>query len=314
MRLTIAIPYFNSGKYIGGTLESIVREVSFDFINDVEILLIDNCSDDNSTQVVNRVLAGINYRLHINERNFGVDFSLDWLARNALGEYVWFLGSQDKVLPGAVRELFNNINDISPTNFLLNFSVYDEILDKVVTSNHYQIEKNQMVFNRYDFFRKFGGPALTMSANVVRSDLIKKQLDNKLVGLNWALYERLVGTTESPLSDPKVLVIAKPMFELFRESDGWWTTSLVFLNYLNLIKVQSEKVTSFKTKCYLRYRFGGKSLCNSIKQGKLAGLHFTLKIRLQMLRYLYYDPRFWFVALPLTFFPVSKIRPVSNEY
>ena len=50
--LTIAIPTYNRAKYLDETLKSIVSQNAFKETNEVEIVVSDNCSDDNTKEIV----------------------------------------------------------------------------------------------------------------------------------------------------------------------------------------------------------------------------------------------------------------------
>jgi len=50
--LSIAIPTYNRAEYLDKTLQSIVNQNAFKNTNEVEIIVSDNCSDDNTTAIV----------------------------------------------------------------------------------------------------------------------------------------------------------------------------------------------------------------------------------------------------------------------
>lgn len=54
--LTIAIPTYNRANYLDETLKSIVSQSVFKETNEVEIVVSDNCSDDNTQEVVEKYI------------------------------------------------------------------------------------------------------------------------------------------------------------------------------------------------------------------------------------------------------------------
>lgn len=103
--VTVIIPMYNTEKYIGGALESILRQ-SGDIL--VEIIVIDDNSKDSSERIVQGYrdkiahLAAENQhckitelRYHKNKRNSGVAESRNYGIRNAKGSYIAFLDADD---------------------------------------------------------------------------------------------------------------------------------------------------------------------------------------------------------------------------
>jgi abequosyltransferase len=69
--LSICIPTFNRAEFLNLTLESIVTQERFKNTNDVEIVISDNCSDDNTEEIANfyTELFGDKVRYFRNEQN-----------------------------------------------------------------------------------------------------------------------------------------------------------------------------------------------------------------------------------------------------
>ena len=90
--LTIAIPTFQGAKTIRETLESIIIQIT----EDIEILIIDNASTDNTKDIVNEFLNK-HYHIHYlrNEKNVGLDANYDLAIKNANGEFVWLFSDDD---------------------------------------------------------------------------------------------------------------------------------------------------------------------------------------------------------------------------
>ena len=104
--VSVVIPMYNSAKFITQTLESLAYQTMRDF----EVVVVDDCSTDNSVEVVenfaNSVGGGLN--LHVIKlpkntgapglpRNVGIQF--------ARGKYIAFLDSDDLFTKTALEEL-----------------------------------------------------------------------------------------------------------------------------------------------------------------------------------------------------------------
>ena len=77
--LSICIPTYNRAKYLQITLDSIVVQPRFQNTDDVEIVISDNCSPDNTTDVVNEYVKKYGDKIHYfrnSENVFDKNFEL----------------------------------------------------------------------------------------------------------------------------------------------------------------------------------------------------------------------------------------------
>jgi len=94
-RLSIIIPTFNSARTITECLESICRQT----LSDLEILVQDGCSKDNTAEIVDQFAKDhptLALRL-FEERDTGVYDAMNKAVARANGEWLYFLGSDDKL-------------------------------------------------------------------------------------------------------------------------------------------------------------------------------------------------------------------------
>lgn len=113
--LTIAIPTFNRAHYIDQCLGWVWRE--FAGRNDIEILVSDNCSTDNTEEVVKKYEALCSNLVYVKQKeNIGFDKNIKFLLDNAKGRYVKIHGDDDLFNPGAIAaiiEVLKNNEDAS---------------------------------------------------------------------------------------------------------------------------------------------------------------------------------------------------------
>ena len=104
--VSIIIPMFNAEKYIGDCLDSILAQTFQDF----EVIVVDDCSTDNSRAVVESYAEKFDGRLKLERtlknsggcavpRNKGLSLSR--------GEYISFLDADDAITPTALEELYS---------------------------------------------------------------------------------------------------------------------------------------------------------------------------------------------------------------
>ena len=103
--ISVIIAMYNTEKYIGECLESFLAQTFQDF----EVIVIDDCSTDNSNAVVTSYAEKFGGRLNLfrlpkNSGNNGIPNNMGLsLSR---GEYVLFMDSDDTVTPDALEKLY----------------------------------------------------------------------------------------------------------------------------------------------------------------------------------------------------------------
>jgi glycosyltransferase involved in cell wall biosynthesis len=91
-KVSVIVPNYNHARFLRQRLDSIVGQTFQDF----ELILLDDCSTDDSQSILREYAADPRVRMAFNEKNSGSTFS-QWnkgvgLAR---GEYVWIAESDD---------------------------------------------------------------------------------------------------------------------------------------------------------------------------------------------------------------------------
>lgn len=105
-RLSICIPTYNFGRFIGETLDSIVHQAT----EDVEIVVLDGGSTDNTAEVVEG-FQGAFPRLRYYRQNFkgGIDLDMAKSVELARGEYCWLFSADDVMMEGALDRILRKI-------------------------------------------------------------------------------------------------------------------------------------------------------------------------------------------------------------
>lgn len=103
--LSILVPVYNVLPYLEECLSSIFGEMADD--GGIELILIDDRSTDGSAELCARLIAhaGDNVRLIHHEENQGISAVRNALLEAAGGDYLWFIDSDDMLLPGSVAAL-----------------------------------------------------------------------------------------------------------------------------------------------------------------------------------------------------------------
>lgn len=112
--LTIAIPTFNRAALLAELLA--VLEPQLIAFSNVELLIADNCSDDDTPAVIAASrdrLAGANVRFTSfrHATNIGSDANFVSCFESARGHFFWLCGDDDILTPGALAQVMPHLQD-----------------------------------------------------------------------------------------------------------------------------------------------------------------------------------------------------------
>ena len=133
--VSIITPSYNTAAYISATIQSVQAQTYEDW----EMIIIDDCSDDNTDEVVGRFLPDPRIRYYKNEKNCGAAVSRNRALKMAKGRWIAFLDSDDLWMP---EKLEKQIAFMEKGNYHFSYTQYEEIDEKsnsrdvVVTGPH----------------------------------------------------------------------------------------------------------------------------------------------------------------------------------
>ena len=157
--ISIIVPCYNAELYIKGCLYSITVQT----YRNIEVLLIDDCGTDGTSCVINNFLkeynGDITFRIIKHKHNEGVSCARNTGIRNAKGEYLYFLDSDDTITPNCIESL------------LVPFGK-DNTIETVV--GNYKIV-GPLHFDAFDMEER----------TYNTEEIIKAQFTNKLYGMPW---------------------------------------------------------------------------------------------------------------------------------
>lgn len=98
MLLSIVVPVYNAEKYLDRCLKSIFTAVVFATKIEVEVLLVDNNSTDNSLKIARQFATTSPLKISILQCNTkGAAAVRNFGAKKAHGKYLWFIDSDDTI-------------------------------------------------------------------------------------------------------------------------------------------------------------------------------------------------------------------------
>ena len=93
--VSIIMPSYNTGKYIVSSIKSVLAQTYQNW----ELLIVDDCSTDNTDDLVKQLLQDSRIHYLTNEKNSGAAVSRNRALKEARGRWIAFLDSDDLWMP-----------------------------------------------------------------------------------------------------------------------------------------------------------------------------------------------------------------------
>lgn len=119
-KVSIISPSYNTGEFISETIESVLSQTYCDW----ELLIVDDCSTDNTDEIVRRFLRDERIKYFKNEKNSGAAASRNWALREAKGKWIAFLDSDDLWKP---EKLEKQVAFMEKNDYHFSYTNYSEI-------------------------------------------------------------------------------------------------------------------------------------------------------------------------------------------
>lgn len=203
--LSIAIPVYNFGAFLPECLESLLDE---SFESNVEVLVFDGCSTDDTQLVVRSYQQNYpNLRYVKAVKKGGIDFDMAKSVELVSSRYCWLFSGDDIIRPQSIKSILSTIekcesdlilcrhnechNDL---NVIKDWPVLDIEEDRVFQLDDEQerSEYLSLALTSEAFFSFMG------SLIVKRETWLREQLNPDLDGSHWAHIGRLWSLTKSP--------------------------------------------------------------------------------------------------------------------
>lgn len=117
--VSIIMPSWNTGKFISESIHSVLNQTYTNW----ELLIVDDCSTDNTNDVVN-TFSDNRIKYFKNEKNSGAALTRNRAIKEARGEWIAFLDSDDLWKP---EKLEKQINFMKKNNYSFTYHEYVKI-------------------------------------------------------------------------------------------------------------------------------------------------------------------------------------------
>ena len=136
MKISIVIPVYNKAAYIDGCMECLLQQ---DF-DSFEVICVCDGSTDNSGEICDQ-WAGKDQRIRvIHKDNGGVTAARRRGVEEAQGQYVMFVDADDKLLPGALKTMYQAIEQSQADEVIATFTTHEGVASPVVYQGFTPVE------------------------------------------------------------------------------------------------------------------------------------------------------------------------------
>ena len=160
--LSLCIPTYGRCEILKGNLEQIQKQLDSINMDELELIVSNNCSPDKTEEVV---LSFINQGMPIvyncNKENLGADGNFLKCMDMAKGKYIWLLGDDDYLKDGSLAHILDCLRNKDYGLLFIEFRHPIQIANVIEYSDV------------NDYLCKIGRQLTYMSANIFRKDVVK---------------------------------------------------------------------------------------------------------------------------------------------
>lgn len=237
--VSIIMPSYNTEKFISETIHSVLSQIYTNW----ELIIVDDCSNDNTDAVVSEFLNDTRIRYIKNENNSGAAVSRNRALREAKGKWIAFLDSDDLWMP---EKLEKQIAFMKENNYHFSYTNYIEIDEESKANGKSVTGPKRVTKHRIYNYCWMGCLTVMYDADVVGlieiADIKKnndyamwlkvcKKANCYLLDETLAKYRQ----RSSSISDHGYIKLIKWHYKLFKEADDKKTLASLVLTVRNLI-------------------------------------------------------------------------------
>ena len=268
IKVSIIIPVYNTEKYLVKCLESVCNQT----FRDIEIICINDSSTNDSIKILNKYKENDSrIKIITNKINQGLSYSRNVGLKEAIGEFVWFIDSDDSIAErDAVEKIYAivNNNNLDIVSFDFEYE-YENIKLKDLYPSYNRPNSNcfsEILIGREMFERQIiNGGFYTPACSYVfkRSYLIDNNLFFKDI-----IHEDDLFSPLAMIKADKVGYIEGKYYRYYRRDSSLSTSNNIPSHLQSYIYIYDELLTFLKEegnlgKCeyaYIRYLMSIKSI------------------------------------------------------
>lgn len=221
LSLSIIVPIYNVEKYIHSCLESIFRQDMND--ETFEVILVNDGTPDHSMEMISDITKAHHNIKIIEQNNQGLSVARNNGMKEAVGEYLMFVDSDDMLIENSIFPLLNKAIE-SKADLLI--ADYCEMDDKDFCNSNHLIDPDSInnatkKTGEESFLNELSPYDCHVWHNIYRRRFL---LDNNIYFIPNIIYEDIPFTHECYIKAKKCLRIKCPMY-LYRKGHAQSITS-----------------------------------------------------------------------------------------
>ncbi len=249
-QVSIIMPSYNTGEYIKESIDSVLAQTYTSW----ELIIVDDCSTDNTEEIVSEYLSDSRIRFLKNEKNSGAAVSRNYALREAKGRWIAFLDSDDLWHP---EKLEKQIAFMLENDYHFSYTNYIEIDEK--SSHNGKCVTGPKRISKHGMYNYCWMGCLTVMYDAEKVGLIqiadiKKNNDYAMwlkvcrKAICYLLDETLASYRKrsGSISNHGYLKLIKWHYKLFREAEKKNPVSALVLTFRNLFFGVIKKIRYVK--------------------------------------------------------------------
>ena len=222
-QVSVIMPSYNTANYIAESVKSVIAQTYADW----ELIIVDDCSTDNTDEIIAPFLTDPRIRYLKNDTNSGAAVSRNRALREAKGKWIAFLDSDDLWLP---EKLQKQIAFMVENGYHFSYTNYVEIDEESKPNGRSVTGPNKV--NRYGMYNYCWMGCLTVMYDADTVGLIQiadikknndyamwlracKKADCYLLDETLAKYRKRIGS----ISNHEYGKLIKWHYKLYREAE-----------------------------------------------------------------------------------------------
>ncbi len=252
-KVSIIVPIYNVEDYLSRSLDSLRRQT----LDDIQIILVDDGSTDNSLELCYRFQRSDNRIIVINKPNGGVSSARNSGLRVATGQYVGFVDPDDWVEPNMYERLYSTITeanaDVCMCNYVLEKGRYSTPVVLPLSTNLLSSEEDiteQLICNM------LAGPTLNSGSTPIMGSVWRMLIKRELIAKKRlqftegiAFMEDLIFCIQTLLLSSKVCIDRGCYYHYVRREGSaahtYKESSMYFDVYNILLRLLKDKLWKY---------------------------------------------------------------------
>lgn len=215
---SICIPTYNRAKYLNRNLTAIFHQMHDDLYDQIEILVSDNASTDETEQVIKSfLLMGKNITYYRNNSNVGSDANFLSCVEKAQGKYVLLLGDDDILLDGSLDTILSVLREDDYGLVYLSGVAFKEKIPRNKAPQYIDLDR-KIIEDANVFLRQVSFYITFMTGNIFNKSHLNSNIDyTAFIGSNFVQVPLFI---TSALYAKKNVFLTQNFFAAQTENSG----------------------------------------------------------------------------------------------